>query len=846
MDFALQAALLGAVMGSAILAVSTTYGWTLPAAPKGFGWWAAAFILEAASKGVLLGGISPVAIELSDLLHGLSAGLVFCGAWTLSGHRVTAGLMVSGLVATGAWSFAAEELRLHLGQISLPLFGIGGLPLLYAGWATWRRGSAADAHKLAALSFGAAGLHHLAAPVLHLDSAFATLSFVVSQALSMVMTVALLLVVVRRQQALAESEGQRANLLQSRLVDALGSVQDGVSLFDQNDRLVTCNARYRDFLAPIADLVVPGRPFEDIIRAEADRGVVVEAKGREADWVFDMMADHAANKNAIREMQLHDGRWVATSVYRTADGGHLRILRDVTNRKQAEAALEESVAWLRGVMDTVVDGIMTLDDGGTILSFNPAAARIFGYAPEEVVGRDARMLVPPSHRAEFDYHLRRPDTPGAERVICIGSEARGLRKGGDVFPMELSITEMSRGDMVTFIGVVRDITDRKRVEDALLESEQRFRDLAESASDWFWEVDENLEFTFVSGRVRQVLGVGPGHFLGTNFAKLADAAESPKAWEDQRATMLLRNPFRGFVFLHRTPAGVVKYVEMAGRPSFGLDDAFTGYRGTATDITPLKRHEQDLAAQAALRQAIIDNMAQGVAVFGPTRTLVALNQHARRLLDLAEGEIAPGETSFDGMLVHLATNGELGAGTAIEGARRRLARLWRTPSAVFEHPRPNGMVLEVRSNAMPGGGLILTLTDITERKRFEDTLREAKEQAERGNRAKATFLANISHELRTPLNAIIGFSELMKHEIFGPLEPEAYRNYVSDIHESGMHLLELINDILDMSKAEAGMTDLMETLVDVSALLRSSVRMMARRAEANGVTLVEAYAEDLP
>ena len=305
MDFALQAALLGAVMGSAILAVSTTYGWTLPAAPRGYGWWAIAFVFEAASEAVLLAGAVPLTIELSDLLHALGAGLVFCGAWTLSGRRVGSGLMAGGLIAAGAWSFAAEALRLHFGQITLPLFGIGGLPLLFAGWVMLRRAGGGDAQRLTALSFAAAGLHQLAAVALHLDATLASLSLVLSQALSMVMTVALLLVVVRRQQAMAESEGQRANLLQSRLVDALGSVQDGVSLFDVNDRLVTCNARYRDFLAPIADLIVPGRPFEDIIRAEAERGVVVEARGREADWVFDMLADHAANKRDRNSTRLN-------------------------------------------------------------------------------------------------------------------------------------------------------------------------------------------------------------------------------------------------------------------------------------------------------------------------------------------------------------------------------------------------------------------------------------------------------------------------------------------------------------------------------------------------------------
>ncbi|HSV30319.1 MAG TPA: hypothetical protein VLL76_12220, partial [Candidatus Omnitrophota bacterium] len=138
MDFALQAALLGAVMGSAILAVSTIYGWTLPAAPVAYGWWAAAFVLETASKGVLLGGATPLLIELSDVFHGLAAGLVLVGARVLAGHRLTSNFLGAGLVASFGWYFLAEELRNRLGLVELPLFGIGGLPLLYAGWTFFR------------------------------------------------------------------------------------------------------------------------------------------------------------------------------------------------------------------------------------------------------------------------------------------------------------------------------------------------------------------------------------------------------------------------------------------------------------------------------------------------------------------------------------------------------------------------------------------------------------------------------------------------------------------------------------------------------------------------------------
>lgn len=228
---------------------------------------------------------------------------------------------------------------------------------------------------------------------------------------------------------------------------------------------------------------------------------------------------------------------------------------------------------------------------------NPAMARMFGYDVEEVVDRLGPLdLVYPDDRPLVLDNIRRRLEGDIEEIRY---ECRGLRKDGSAFPVEAYGRRIELDGKPGIVGTLVDNTDRRRAQDELRASEQRFRDYSEIVSDWFWESGPDHRFSRISGKPPD-WGIS-ARFIGSyRWDLAADRDDEPEKWRAHLAILDAHQPFRGFKYRIARPDGSALYMAASGKPLFDAEGQFLGYRGTAADVTAEVRAEQ---AERALGEA---------------------------------------------------------------------------------------------------------------------------------------------------------------------------------------------------------------------------------------------------
>ena len=403
-----------------------------------------------------------------------------------------------------------------------------------------------------------------------------------------------------------------------------------------------------------------------------------------------------------------------------------------------------------------------------------------------------------------------------------------------------------------FMQMGRLRTTRQQLED----NEQRFRVAIEGARCGVWDWNPDADTVFVTDSLARMLGLQTAtECSGQDFLRLFSKPDR------ERLRAALRGaPTGGEIDLEILAAHAPVWLQMRGRIVTGHGgDHAARIVGVAIDITDRKGAQARVAAAENRLRAALESMSESFVLWDSRRRLVLWNRKFRDLFDFADGMLKPG-MSYD----------------AVEQAAARAIRAVHGGSEntqAYEIELADGRWLHYSDRPTADGGLVSVGADITEmkdheaaltenqaqlRKTVEDVKRsqariadlarkyeEEKIRAEEANRSKSEFLANMSHELRTPLNAINGFSEIMLKEMFGPLGDERYTGYMNDILTSGQHLLELINDILDMSKIEAGKFQIQPEPTDAAELVEQSLRIVRGRAEEKRLQL-RADVSDLP
>ncbi|WP_051445213.1 PAS domain S-box protein [Desulfocurvus vexinensis] len=396
---------------------------------------------------------------------------------------------------------------------------------------------------------------------------------------------------------------------------------------------------------------------------------------------------------------------------------------------------------------------------------------------------------------------------------------------------------------VTHVSVVsHDLTDRRLAEEALRQSESKYESIVESLPDIVYRLDEQGRIVFVNGAVRRY-GYEPAELTGTPLLELVhpDDREQARNRIDERRTGTRRTANLELRLLTR--AGSPVDVEIrAETPVFSFQaegiyvapgpgpgpESFAGTQGLARDITERKRMELLADERAALYRVIFEHSASGMLSIARDGTIGRINRKFSAIVGWTGEEVAGRQfidfvapDSRDMVLANRAVR--MRGGTAPDEYEL---------DVIHRDGHPVTVLIQV--GMLPESGTaIVSAVDITARKRTEEALLQAKESAERASRIKNEFLANMSHEVRTPLNGILGMAELT---LLTTLTGEQREN-LEMIRESGRNLLAILNDLLDISRIEAGRMALEASRFSLRNVLRAVEATYRRQAEAKGLAL---------
>ncbi|TRZ96118.1 MAG: PAS domain S-box protein, partial [Rhodocyclaceae bacterium] len=607
----------------------------------------------------------------------------------------------------------------------------------------------------------------------------------------------------------AQHKAEKAGSL---LCEAISSIAQGFTIYDENDRLMQCNEAYLDFYKTSRDLIVPGNTFEEIVRGGAERGQYAEAIGNVDAWVRQRVAQHQNANGEVSEQRLGDGRWLLIVEYRTPSGYIVGNHIDITELKATTLALAQRELYLRATLDNLPLFFWLKDTGHRFLAVNKIFSNACGRtSPEELVGLTDFDVWPEELAARYRADDIQVMASGTEKTVeepvAGGSETGWI----ETYKKPLVAPD---GTLLGTVGFARDISERKQMLAALSASEERWQLAISGANDGIWDWNLKTGEVYFSERWKSMLG-----YSGDEIAATVDEWESRIHPDDRQHTMdELQRHFRGesayYECEHRLLCknGEYKWVLDRGKALLDSQGKPVRMSGSHTDISERRAAEQNSLDRTEQLNAVFALGPDGFASFDDAYRVKYVSPAFFVLTGLEEASvIGLGEADLSDLIASRCIPEARFKGIVALRAKQKTGDdgMARGHRQTIELSGAGKRVLEVGLQEASASSVsqILYLHDITHQSEVD--------------RLKSEFLTTAAHELRTPMASIYGFTELLLAQDF---DADERRDFLQTIFRQSELMVSIINELLDLARIEARRgKDFKLARIDLNALVREVV-----------------------